>query len=1012
MPVKIGDAFVRVRPDTAGFAQETDSRLKPIFGRVAAAAAGAFAAVKTSGYLKGAVAEASDLAESVNVVQLTFKDAAPSLEAFFKTSATSVGLAESAARQAASNIGGLLNNLGYTREESARTSESVLRLGADLGSAFNKDPAQAVEAIGAALRGESEPIRAFNVSINDTTLKAKALEMGLYSGKGALDQNAKAQATLALIMQQTADVQGDFANTSDGLANKQRIAAARSENLKRVIGEGLLPVQLALTTVWADRLLPALTTFAEQRGPQAAAAAERIGAGFTGLYDLLVRGDFTGQFRQAFDVEEDSRAVDVLFRIREGLIGTYALVKDGDFTGEFRRAFGVEEDSKVVDVLFRIREAVTNVDDVLAEVDWAAVWQGIRDFVGDGDAAGSALSSMATSAGELAPLVGDLRQQVPSLSDALSVGAEVMGFLAEHTDTLAKFLPVLAAGFVLAKTAQLAANAAAAVSPALRIAEVIANRQLAASQTQLTAAIAAQTAATGASTGVQVANTAATNAGATSKVRAAAAWVAARVAMVASTVATGVMTAAQWALNAALNANPIGLVILAVAALVAGIVIAYRESETFRSIVQAAWQGIQDAAKWAWENVLKPTVEALVQAVVGAYRTFQDFRRTADEAWEGIKSKAAEGVRAVVDFFLGMAEGILGAAESAFGWVPGLGEKLRSAQEAFATFRDNVNTALGGISDKSVSIDIGLTQRSVKLATFQPQALAAGGRVQNLSGKGRQAYDTEPAMLRVDEHVWTPEEVDAAGGHAAMYRMRKAALSGALRGYATGGRVGLTVQPRIPGTDALAGDVAALDRAMAAAAVRIGEGIAAKLVPAAGQGWQWQMATLRSRFPGLPLNSGYRPGSITATGNPSWHGRGRAVDVPPRMDVFDWIAATYGSRTKELIFSPAGGRQLHNGRPHFYTGVTRDMHFDHVHWAFDRGGIARGTGLMPKRTLRPERVLSPESTRSFDRLVELLEESAVRGRGRGGREEPVAARLIVDGREFARAQAQNERRYG
>ena len=101
------------------------------------------------------------------------------------------------------------------------------------------------------------------------------------------------------------------------------------------------------------------------------------------------------------------------------------------------------------------------------------------------------------------------------------------------------------------------------------------------------------------------------------------------------------------------------------------------------------------------------------------------------------------------------------------------------------------------------------------------------------------------------------------------------------------------------------------------------------------------MNILRSQFPGLALISGFRPGAITATGNVSYHSKGRAVDVPPRMDVFEWIRANYGANTKELIFTPAGGRQVWNGQPHVYTGVTAAMHYDHVHWAMANGGLVR-----------------------------------------------------------------------
>jgi hypothetical protein len=65
------------------------------------------------------------------------------------------------------------------------------------------------------------------------------------------------------------------------------------------------------------------------------------------------------------------------------------------------------------------------------------------------------------------------------------------------------------------------------------------------------------------------------------------------VAQMAARVATTVMTAAQWLLNAALTANPIGLVVAAIALLAAGVVLAYRHSETFRGIVQTLWEWLK-----------------------------------------------------------------------------------------------------------------------------------------------------------------------------------------------------------------------------------------------------------------------------------------------------------------------------------------------------------------------------------------------------------------------------------
>lgn len=72
------------------------------------------------------------------------------------------------------------------------------------------------------------------------------------------------------------------------------------------------------------------------------------------------------------------------------------------------------------------------------------------------------------------------------------------------------------------------------------------------------------------------------------------------------TAVTAAYTVVQWALNGAMLANPIGLIIIAIIALVAGLIYAYKKSDTFRKIVDGAFRGIATVAKWLWANVLKP----------------------------------------------------------------------------------------------------------------------------------------------------------------------------------------------------------------------------------------------------------------------------------------------------------------------------------------------------------------------------------------------------------------------
>lgn len=199
--------------------------------------------------MQKAVNAASDLNEEANRTTLIFGAGSKTIDKYAKDSAKSMGLSERAYRSATSSLGGLLQNLGFSQDETVKWSTQLVALSSDLGSAFNTDPADAAQAIGAALRGESEPIRRYNIIINEAAIKNKALELGLYSGKGAIDANAKAQATLALITEQSKTSQGDFARTATGVANAQRIARAEAENASASFGKSLLPIYSRMVQV-------------------------------------------------------------------------------------------------------------------------------------------------------------------------------------------------------------------------------------------------------------------------------------------------------------------------------------------------------------------------------------------------------------------------------------------------------------------------------------------------------------------------------------------------------------------------------------------------------------------------------------------------------------------------------------------------------------------------------------------------------------------------------------------
>jgi hypothetical protein len=224
------------------------------FARTARTAVAGFLAYKGGQVVNDTIQAASNLSEQQNKVNVVFGESAGVVNKFAENSATALGQSKRQALEAAGTFGNLFRAIGLTEQQSAKMSTSLVGLAADLASFNNTDPADALDALRSGLVGEVEPLRRYGVSLSQVRVQAKAMELGLFDGKGQIDASAKAQASYAIILQDTALAQGDFARTSTGLANSQRITKAELENTKAEIGQGLIPVEKVLLNVTNDVL--------------------------------------------------------------------------------------------------------------------------------------------------------------------------------------------------------------------------------------------------------------------------------------------------------------------------------------------------------------------------------------------------------------------------------------------------------------------------------------------------------------------------------------------------------------------------------------------------------------------------------------------------------------------------------------------------------------------------------------------------------------------------------------
>jgi hypothetical protein len=415
-------------------------------GKMAVPAAAAGAAIVAFG--KGAVEAASSVQQGLGAVGSVFGDNAAQVTAWSENAAQSAGLAQSSYLEMASKIGAQLNNMGVSADQATQGTDQLITMGADLAATFGGSTADAVDALGAAMKGEADSAEKYGLNLSASAVAAQMAADCTDKLQGSAFTAAKAQTIMAMATKQSGQAVGAFAREADTAEGASARASAQWENTQATLGQVLLPVVTAVSQALGD-----LAKF----------------------------------------MQDNATATQIVI----GVIGVLAVA-------------------------------------ILA----------------------------------------------------VSVASKVY-----------------AAG-------------------------------------------------------------------------------------------VAVVTAAQWAWNAAMSANPVMLVVLAVAALVAGIVILWNKSDAFRSFVIGMWEAIQAAALTAWnaiQNVVSSVVNAIRSAIDAAGNTIENVWNTvksvATSVWNGIKSL----VSSVVDGIVSAVQGIIGA-------ITGAWNSMRSAAEtAWNAIRSLVSTVTGAI---------------------------------------------------------------------------------------------------------------------------------------------------------------------------------------------------------------------------------------------------------------------------------------------------------------------------
>lgn len=222
-----------------------------------------------------------------------------------------------------------------------------------------------------------------------------------------------------------------------------------------------------------------------------------------------------------------------------GLQGVIKLVRDGDFSAELRDAFNVEEDSPVVDFLLTIRDTAASTFDTAKQKvsDFLTAFQNTGPAQAASDIFAAVWESCKSLAGAAGDLIGQFTPLLDSMGGAAGAGTALgdafngaAGIVGDVADKLTAFSDWVSANAEPISAALVGIGTGFAVFKAASVISAVVT----------------------ALQGFSVASTAA--------------------------------SVAQWALNVAMNANPIVLIITLIAALVAGLIYFFTQTEAGRNI--------------------------------------------------------------------------------------------------------------------------------------------------------------------------------------------------------------------------------------------------------------------------------------------------------------------------------------------------------------------------------------------------------------------------------------------
>ena len=197
-------------------------------------------------YLGNAVAKFNDFYEATDLFHNAMGNLSGEADTLISKMQGLLGVDPTKAMTYMATIQSLGTSFGLTSDKAYILSKNLTQLAYDEASYWNKDVAETFTAMSSAISGEIEPIRRLGVDLSQARLQQELLALGFNKQVSSLSQADKAVLRYIAIMKQTANVQGNLAQTIQSPANQIKILKAQLDMLAKSVGSLLYPAMKSI----------------------------------------------------------------------------------------------------------------------------------------------------------------------------------------------------------------------------------------------------------------------------------------------------------------------------------------------------------------------------------------------------------------------------------------------------------------------------------------------------------------------------------------------------------------------------------------------------------------------------------------------------------------------------------------------------------------------------------------------------------------------------------------------